>query len=99
MLSTLDRYIIRQFLGTFFFILVTIMAVAVVFDISEKAEDFAEMTASTHEIVVDYYLNFIIYYANLFSGLFIFLAVVSIHFLGAGLRDAFDPRHVTKRAG
>jgi lipopolysaccharide export system permease protein len=76
MLGTLDRYIIRQFLGTFFFILITIMAVAVVFDISEKAEDFAEMTASTHEIVVDYYVNFIIYYANLFSGLFIFLAVI-----------------------
>ena len=33
---TLDRYIIRQFLGTFFFILVIIMLIAVVFDISEK---------------------------------------------------------------
>lgn len=76
MLPILDRYIIRQFLGTFFFMLVIIMAVAVVFDISEKAEDFAEMTASTHEIVFDYYVNFIIYYANLFSGLFIFLAVI-----------------------
>ncbi len=46
MLKTLDRYIIRQFLGTFFFILVTIMLIAVVFDISEKTEDFANMKAS-----------------------------------------------------
>jgi lipopolysaccharide export system permease protein len=45
MLKTLDRYIIRQFLGTFFFILVVIMLIAVVFDISEKTEDFATMNA------------------------------------------------------
>ncbi len=76
MLGTLDRYIIRQFLGTFFFILVTIMAVAVVFDISEKTSDFATTTATAWEIARDYYLNFVIYYSNLFSGLSIFLAVI-----------------------
>ncbi|MCB9169795.1 MAG: LptF/LptG family permease [Flavobacteriales bacterium] len=76
MLRTLDRYIIRQFLGTFLFILLLIMAVAVVFDISEKTADFAKMTAGPREIVVDYYLNFILYYANLFSGLLIFIAVL-----------------------
>lgn len=76
MLRTLDRYIIRQFLGTFFFILVIIMLIAVVFDVSEKTEDFAKMSASAREIVVDYYLNFVIYYSNLFSGLLIFLAVL-----------------------
>ncbi len=76
MLKTLDRYIIRQFLGTFFYILGIIMAVAVVFDISEKTEDFAKMKATFSETVTDYYLNFVIYYANLFSGLIIFLAVL-----------------------
>lgn len=76
MLTTLDRYIIRQFLGTFFFILVVIMLIAVVFDISEKTQDFAEMTATTEEIIFDFYVNFIIYYSNLFSGLLIFLAVL-----------------------
>ncbi|MEZ4808072.1 MAG: LptF/LptG family permease [Flavobacteriales bacterium] len=76
MLRTLDRYIIRQFLGTFIFLLVVIMLIAVVFDISEKTEDFATMDATGSEIVFDYYLNFIIYYSNLFSGLFIFLSVL-----------------------
>lgn len=76
MLKTIDRYIIRKFLGTFFFMIVLIMMVAVVFDISEKTGDFAEMTATTEEIVKDYYLNFIVYYGNLFSGLFIFIAVL-----------------------
>jgi peptide/nickel transport system permease protein len=34
----------------------------------------------------------------IFPGLFIFLAVVSINFIGDGLRDALDPRHVVRRA-
>ncbi|MBK7940476.1 MAG: LptF/LptG family permease [Flavobacteriales bacterium] len=76
MLRIFDRYIIRQFLGTFFFILVLIMAIAVVFDISEKTEDFAKMSAGVGEIVREYYVNFVIYYANFFSGLLIFLAVI-----------------------
>lgn len=76
MFTTLDRYIIRQFLGTFFFILVVIMLIAVVFDISEKTEDFAKMTASTKDIVLKFYVNFVIYYSNLFSGLLIFIAVL-----------------------
>ena len=76
MIRTLDRDIITRFLGTFFFILVLIMAVAVVFDISEKTEDFAKMSASLGEIVTRYYFNFVIYYANFFSGLLIFLAVI-----------------------
>jgi len=33
----------------------------------------------------------------IFPGLFIFLAVVSINFIGDGLRDALDPRHVVHR--
>jgi peptide/nickel transport system permease protein len=33
----------------------------------------------------------------IFPGLFIFLAVVSINFIGDGLRDALDPRHVVRK--
>ena len=76
LLRTLDRYIIRQFLGTFFFILIIIMAIAVVFDVSEKTEDLAKMKATTWEVIDQYYVNFVIYYSNLFSGLLIFLAVL-----------------------
>ena len=76
MLKTFDRYIIRQFLGTFVFLLVLIMAIAVVFDISEKTNDFNESAATVKEIALDYYVNFVLYYSNLFSGLFIFLAVL-----------------------
>ncbi len=75
-LKTFDRYIIRQFLGTFVFLLLLIMAIAVVFDISEKTNDFNESSATVKEIALDYYVNFVLYYSNLFSGLFIFLAVL-----------------------
>ncbi len=76
MLKTLDRYIIKQFLGTFFFILVLIMAVAVVFDFSEKTEEFSKASATWKQIAFDYYFNFVLYYSNLFSGLLIFIAVL-----------------------
>ena len=52
------------------------MSIAVVFDISEKLEDFLTNEPSTKALVIDYYLNFIIYYTNLFSALLIFIAVL-----------------------
>jgi peptide/nickel transport system permease protein len=36
-------------------------------------------------------------WAAIFPGLAIFLAVVSINFIGDGLRDALDPRHVVRQ--
>lgn len=76
MLKTLDRYIIRKFLGTFFLTITLILAIAVVFDISEKIDNFLNEGASTKEIVVDYYLNFLVYYGNLFSSMIVFIAVI-----------------------
>ncbi len=75
-LKILDRYIIKNFLGTFFFILLVIMSIAVVFDVSEKIDDFLKNKAPLNEILFSYYVNFVIYYANLFSALLIFIAVI-----------------------
>ena len=72
----LDLYIFRRFLGTFFFALALIITIAIVFDISEKIDDFIERKAPLNAIVFDYYLNFIPYFANLFSPLFIFISVI-----------------------
>ncbi|MBN1926042.1 MAG: LptF/LptG family permease [Prolixibacteraceae bacterium] len=71
-----DLYIIRKFLGTFFFAIALIIGIAIVFDISEKIDDFIENEAPLRAIIFDYYLNFIPYFVNLFSGLFIFIAVI-----------------------
>jgi len=76
MLKILDRYIIQKFLGTFFFALALILSITVVFDISEKIDDFIEKQAPFRAIVFDYYLNFIPYFANLYSPLFVFISVI-----------------------
>jgi lipopolysaccharide export system permease protein len=75
-MGILDRYIIKKFLGTFFFSIALIISIAVVFDITEKLDDFIEREAPLRAIVVDYYLNFIPYFANLFSYLFVFISVI-----------------------
>jgi lipopolysaccharide export system permease protein len=76
LLKILDRYIIRKFLGTFFFSLALIIVIAVIFDISEKLDDFIERKAPLSAIVFDYYFNFIPYFANLFAPLFVFISVI-----------------------
>jgi lipopolysaccharide export system permease protein len=72
----IDRYIIRKFLGTFFFCLVLIMTIAVVFDLTEKIDNFMERAAPWRAVIFDYYLNFIPYFATLFTPLFVFIAVI-----------------------
>ena len=61
-------------MGTYFFAIALIISIAVVFDINEKLDSF--LNAPLKAIVVDYYLNFIPYFANLFSPLFTFIAVI-----------------------
>jgi len=72
----LDRYIIKKFLGTYIFMIALIISIAVVFDINEKIDKFMTNNASLHDIIFHYYLNFIPFYTNLFSPLFVFLAVI-----------------------
>ncbi len=75
-LKIIDRYIIRKFLGTFFFCLVLILTIAVVFDFAEKIDNFMEKEAPVKAIIFDYYMNFIPYFATLFSPLFVFISVI-----------------------
>lgn len=75
-LKRLDRYIIVKFLGTYFFAIALIISIAVVFDINENIDDFIKNKAPLRAIAFDYYLNFIPYYTNLFSPLFVFIAVI-----------------------
>lgn len=75
-MKRLDWYIIRKFLGTFFFSIVLILSIAIVFDLTEKIDDFFENQVPTKEIILNYYLPFIPYYTNMFSSLFIFISVI-----------------------
>lgn len=75
-LKTFDYYIIKKFLGTFFFTIILILAISIVFDLTEKIDDFIQNQAPLKAIIFDYYLNFIPYFANLYSGLFLFISVI-----------------------
>ena len=74
-LSRLDRYIIGKFLGTYFFSIALIISIAVVFDINEHIDKYLSKNAPASEIIL-FYVNFIPYYANLFSQLFVFISVI-----------------------
>src|ERR1035437_6628686 len=75
-LKIIDWYIIKKFLGTYFFAIALIILIAIIFDISEKIDDFLEKGAPLSQIIFTYYLNFIPWFANLFSALFVFIAVI-----------------------
>ena len=75
-MSKFDLYIIKKFFYTFLFTLTIILLIVIIFDISEKIDDFLEHNLSIESIIKDYYLNFIPYFANLFSPLFIFISVI-----------------------
>lgn len=76
LISRLDRYIIYKYLGTYFFSIALIISIAVVFDFNEHIDQFVESQAPFKAIAFDYYLNFIPYYSNLFSQLFVFISVI-----------------------
>ena len=74
--TRIDRYIIWRFLTTYLFLLAIIISIAVIFDFNERIDKFSQSTATWQQIVFDYYLPFIPYFANLFSPLFVFIAVI-----------------------
>lgn len=76
LMRRLDWYILGKFMGTFFFSILLIIVIVIVFDISEKIEDFIQHDLTARQIFVEYYLNFVPYFVNLFSPLFTFISVI-----------------------
>ena len=72
----LDIYLMRKFLLTFLVALALIIIIVIIFDISEKIDHFVQKQAPLHGIIFDYYLNFIPYFINMFSPLFVFITVI-----------------------
>ena len=72
----LDWYIIKKFIGTYFYSIILIISISIVFDINENLAKFTNNHAPLRAIVFDYYTNFVPYFANLFSPLFVFIAVI-----------------------
>ena len=72
----LDVYIVRKFISTFFVALLLIIGIVIIFDISEKIDDFVSKEAPLRAIIFDYYVNFVPYFMNMFSPLFVFITVI-----------------------
>ena len=75
-IKTLDWYIIRKFIGTYIYSIALIISISIVFDVNENLSTFTQYHAPLKAIVFDYYANFVPYFANLFSPLFVFIAVI-----------------------
>ena len=72
----IDLYIFKKFITTFFIALILIIGIVIIFDISEKIDDFVSKEAPLKEIIFNYYVNFIPYFINMFSPLFVFITVI-----------------------
>ena len=78
-LKKLDWYIIRQFIGTYVYSILILSVIIIIFDVSEKIDDFTEeraADATIWDIIFDYYLNFVPFFVNQFNALFVFISVI-----------------------
>ncbi len=81
-MKILDLYILKKFLKTYIFAVLIIVTIIMVIDYTEKIDNFISNHATVRVVLVEYYLNFIPYWANYISPLMVFIATV---FFTAGL--------------
>ena len=75
-IKKLDWYIIKKFMGSFIVALSLLTVIVIIFDVSEKIDDFVQKEAPLRAVVFDYYLNFIPYFMNMYSPMVVFLTVI-----------------------
>ena len=76
MIKIIDWYIIKKYLGTFIFTMAIFTVIIVIFDVSEKLDDFLKHEAPISGILFSYYAGFVPYYLNFLSPLINFIAVI-----------------------
>ncbi|MCB0465683.1 MAG: LptF/LptG family permease [Aequorivita sp.] len=75
MLSILDKYILKKYLGTFSLLLLLFIPIGITVHLAEKIDKILENEVPLSEVLV-YLYNFTIYFANLLFPLFLFLSVI-----------------------
>lgn len=78
LLTKIDKYIIKKIVSTFFFSIVAVLSIAVVFDISEKLDDFLKADMGAFQILTDYYSGFVVYMGNMFFPMFVLITVIMV---------------------
>lgn len=72
----LDKFIIGKYLGTFLYTLILFVVIIVIFDLSEKLDDFLEAKLTVWGAISKYYAGSIPFYVNMLSPLINFIAVI-----------------------
>ncbi len=75
-MKIIDAYIIKRFFYAFFFMLFAVVVITVIVDLVEKIDYFLEKKPPINELIFGYYLKLILYYANMFAPICVFLAVI-----------------------
>lgn len=76
-MKLLDRYILKTFLITFFFVVLILLSVITVIDLTDKMDKFAKANLNAGEIV-GYYLDYIPWIGSLLTPITIFIAAVYV---------------------
>jgi lipopolysaccharide export system permease protein len=76
-MKLLDRYILKQFLSTFIFVVLILLAVITVIDYTEKTDKYANANLSLWEIA-GYYADFLPWIAGLVTPITVFIATVYV---------------------
>src|SRR5210317_2548486 len=74
-MKILDWYILKRYLFTFTMMLLLFIPIGITVNLAEKIDKILENEVP-FEAVVQYYLDFTIYFANLLFPLFLFLCVI-----------------------
>ena len=74
--TILDRYIIKRFLSTFFVAIMLMIAIILIFDLSDKLGKFMDNEISAKKVIFEYYLSFIPFFVNVFMSLFVFISII-----------------------
>lgn len=74
-MKILDWYILKRYLGTFLTMLFLFIPIGITVNLAEKIDKILENQVPFMEVVY-YYIDFIIYFANLLFPIFLFLSVI-----------------------
>lgn len=76
MITVLDKYIIKNFVGTLFFMLILLIAIFVVIDIQSHYQEFSENGFSIPDTLQQYYPYYVIWAVNIFASILVFISVI-----------------------
>lgn len=76
-MKLIDKYILKRFLSTFFFVVLILLAIICVIDLTEKMDKYTKNALSAGQIL-NYYLDFLPWVGGLVTPITVFIATVYV---------------------